>query len=100
MWWFFFFQIMATENLQNHFFFESLIFNFSFLRNSARKENKKGRFAAASVTFVRKWLGIPTNAQQQSFPSLEDRADVSGAVAVAVELAIAQPAELAKNHLK
>jgi len=54
MWWFFFFQIMATENLQNHFFFESLIFNFSFLRNSARKENKKGRFAAASVTFVRK----------------------------------------------
>jgi hypothetical protein len=43
---------------------------------------------------------IPTNAQQQSFLSLEERADVSGAIAVAVELAIAQPAELAENHLK
>jgi hypothetical protein len=43
---------------------------------------------------------IPTNAQQQSIPSLEEHADVSGAIAVAVELAIAQPAELAENHLK
>jgi len=43
---------------------------------------------------------LPTNPQQQSIPSLEDRPDVSGAIGVAVELAIAQPAELAKNHLK
>jgi hypothetical protein len=66
MWWFFFFQILAPEKLQNH---------FSFSRNSARKDNKKGRFAAR-FRDVCAQVTIPTNAQQQSFPSLEERADV------------------------
>jgi hypothetical protein len=67
MWWFFFFQILATENLQIHFFFESLIFYFSFWRKSARKENKKGevccRFRDVCVQVT-----IPTNARAAKFP--------------------------------
>ncbi len=35
----FFFALLATENLQIHFFFESLIFNFSFWRNVVSKSN-------------------------------------------------------------
>jgi hypothetical protein len=32
-------SLLATENLQNHFFFGFLVFNFYFWRNLASKKN-------------------------------------------------------------
>ncbi len=34
-------SLLATENLQNHFFFEFLVFSFDFCRNSAREKKTK-----------------------------------------------------------
>ncbi len=41
MWWIFFFQILAPENLQNHFFFESFIFKLSLFGEIPPKKKTK-----------------------------------------------------------
>jgi hypothetical protein len=42
-------SLLAIENLQNHFFFEFLVFDFDFWRNSAREKTKKQKCAAPRV---------------------------------------------------
>ncbi len=60
----YFSSLLAIENLQNRFFFEFLVFNFYFWRNSAREKNTKRRCPAC----------VPEEKRARSFLSCMARA--------------------------
>jgi hypothetical protein len=63
----FFASRLAIENLQNHFFFEFLVFDFDFWRNSAREKKTKMR-SPTSVPKGKRVRSFLSSVARATFP--------------------------------